>query len=830
MNTESNNPERETSIAGLYQTAGSAYDEFMGDGKLRRHWGFIGETLLRKGTTWAANLDASVGRLLKENAVTYLADGTRRPWQLDGLPFVLDPDEWQTLETGLIQRARLLNKIVADLYGPQDLLMGDLPPALAFANPDYLLPSCGYEAPEGVYLHLLAFDLGRSPDGQWRVLSNRTEAPSGLGFALENRMIMARCLPELFERSGISRLAYFFRSYSDNLQRLGALSTAGDGLAVILSGGPEDAIYSEHTFLGRYLGFPVVEGADLTVRDGRLYLKTLEGLKMINLVTRQIESADCDPLELRPQSMMGVPGLLRAASNKNVVIGNAIGSGVVENDAIMSFLPALCLSLLEEELALPSLATWWCGQPEEQAYVQHRIDALVLRQAFVRRPLLESSVLTYMATDVDEVGSAQLEQAINLTPYHYVGREPVALSTVPYWNEQGHWEAAPMMLRLYVAATENGYQVMPGGLARVSTPSGDISKDVWVRANESFLTNSPANLSVATRRSDRDLPSRTADDLFWLGRYLERSEGAVRLYRTLFRYIGGGGDADEQPVALDILTRLLGSMDYLSSQRARRAAVAGQQAVEQELWNILFGPESKDGLARVLANVYRTANHVRERLSRDAWRLFEALSEVPQLRWRVHSVADASRLLNDLIEKLSAVNGQIHENMTRGHGWRLLDLGRRLERSRFVVQVIGDLCTNEPQQPGALNLLLDACDSSITHRARYRANPTLNTVLDLLLVDNSNPRAVIHQVEIMQEHMSVMPMEHEEKGLSESGRILLTAHTDLALADVDKLVDVISKRGRRTHLARLLKRTEQAVDLLSQEITRTYFDHTSRHS
>ncbi len=830
MTQESNNPELETSCAGLYQSVSGVYDEFMANGKVRSHWGSIGETLMRKGTDWAANLDVSVRRLLEENAVTYLADGTRRPWQLDGLPFLLDPSEWQKLESGLIQRARLLNKIVADLYGPQTLLRGDLPPALAFANPDYLLPSCGYQAPEGVYLHLLAFDIGRSPDGQWRVLSNRTEAPSGLGFALENRMIMARCLPELFDRGGVSRLAHFFRSFSDNLQRLGALSEAGDGLAVILSGGPEDAIYSEHTFLGRYLGFPVVEGADLTVRDGRLYLKTLEGLKIINLVTRQIESADCDPLELRPRSMQGAPGLLRSASNRGVVIANAIGSGVVENDAIMSFLPGLCLSLLGEELALPSLATWWCGQSEELAYVQNHIDTLVLRKAFVRRPLLESSVLTYMATDVDAGDTAQLEQAVNLAPYHYVGREPVALSTVPYWNERGQWESAPMTLRLYVAATEHGYQVMPGGLARVSTPSGDISKDVWIRTNESFLTNSATNISVATRRSDRDLPSRTADDLFWLGRYLERSEGAVRLYRTLFRYIGGGGDASEQPVALDILTRLLGSMDYLSAQRARRAAAAGQQAVEQELWNILFGPESKDGLAKVLANVYRTADHVRERLSRDAWRLFERLSEVPQLRWRVHSIADVARLLDDLIEKLSAINGQIHENMTRGHGWRLLDLGRRLERSRFVLQVIGDLCTHEPQQLGALNLLLDACDSSITHRARYRANPTLNTVLDLLLVDNSNPRAVIHQIEVMQEHMSVMPMEQTDKGLSESGRILLTAHTDLALAEIDKLVNVISKRGLRTHLARLLKRTEQAVDLLSQVITRTYFDHTSRHS
>lgn len=812
-----------------YQPPAGAYDEFCADGTARTHWRFLDAVLNDPHSHWAENQDASIRRLLNESAVTYFADGNRRPWQLDGLPFILDPAEWPVLEAGLIQRARLLNQIVADLYGPTTLLRGTLPQSLAFANSNYLLPSVGYRAPESAFLNLLAFDLGRSPDGQWRVLANRTEAPSGLGYALENRVIMSRSVPDLFDRGNIARLAHFFRGYSAGMQQIGSRVGTGDGLSVILSAGPEQSTYFEQTFLGRYLGFPIVEGADIAVQRGRVYLKTLEGLKPINLIMRQIESTDTDPMELNSQSMLGSPGLLRAASDGSVMIANAIGSGVVENDAIMSFLPGLSELLLDEPLALPSLATWWCGQPDALEHVVENMQSLVIRNAFERKPLLATSVHGYLAADVNAESPGALAEHIREMPYAYVGREPIELSTVPCWHPDGHWEAAPMTLRMYVAATDDGYQVMPGGLVRVATSHGDVSKDVWLpRLRGDETTRLPATV-LPTRRSDRDLPSRTADHLFWLGRYLERTEGAVRLYRSLFRYIAGEGDISDQPVALDILTRLLSSMDYLSVHRARRAANAGRIAVEQELWHILFDPESEDGLASVLANVSRTAEHVRERFSRDAWRLFEGLREAPQLRWRVHTATDVVRLLDDLIEKLSAVNGQIQENMTRGYGWRLLESGRRLERSQFLIRVIRELCTREPQADGTLALLLDLCDSTLTHRSRYQSNPTLSTVLDLMLTDDSNPRGLIFQIQSLQRHLSTMPGQASEQGLGPAQRLLLAAHTDLSLADLDKLIGVLSKTGLRTHLNRLLKRIEGNLSELQAVLTETYFDPAIVH-
>ncbi len=812
-----------------YQPPGGVYDEFVSEGSVRPHWQFMDAVVNDPDSRWAETQDASIRRLLNESAVTYFADGSRRPWQLDGLPFILDPNEWPALEAGLIQRARLLNQIVADFYGPTSLLQDTLPQSLAFANSNYLLPSIGYQAPEDAYLSLLSFDLGRSPDGQWRVLANRTEAPSGLGYALENRMIMSRSVPDLFERGSIARLARFFRSYSAGMQQVARRVGTRDGLSVILSAGPEQSTYFEQTFLGRYLGFPIVEGADITVQRGQVYLKTLEGLKPINLIMRQIESADTDPMELDAQSMLGTPGLLRAASEGSVMIANAIGSGVVENDAIMSFLPGLSELLLGETLTLPSLATWWCGQADALEHVLHNMPSLVIRNAFERKPLLATSVHGYLAADVDTDSPAALAEQIRAMPYAYVGREPIALSTVPCWHPDGHWEAAPMTLRMYVAATDDGYQVMPGGLVRVATSQGDVSKDVWLpRLRGDKSTRLPATV-LPTRRSDRDLPSRTADHLFWLGRYLERTEGAVRLYRSLFRYIAGEGDVSDQPVALDILTRLLSSMDYLSVHRARRAASAGRIAVEQELWNILFDPESEDGLATVLANVSRTAEHIRERLSRDAWRLFESLRQAPQLRWRVHTAADVVHLLDDLIEKLSAVNGQVQENMTRGYGWRLLEAGRRLERSQFLVRVIRELCTREPQADGTLALLLDLCDSTLTHRSRYQSNPTLTTVLDLMLTDDSNPRGLIFQIASLQHHLSTMPRREVEQDLSPAQRLLLATHTDLSLADLEKLANVLSKTGLRTHLNRLLKRTEENLSELQAVLTETYFDPAIVH-
>ncbi len=580
----------------------------------------------------------------------------------------------------------------------------------------------------------------------------------------------------------------------------------------------------------------MVEGADLTVRDSRVFLKTLEGLERVDVIVRRIASDTCDPLELRSVAGLGVAGLLQAARSGNVVLANAVGSGVASSDALMSFMPGLSQRLLREDLELPSIATWWCGQASEREFVRGHAADLTLRHAFGPRSLLTAGAHELAKSDADLEAPDRLDGQMRLKPYDIVGVERIRPSTAPCLTSDGRLVPVPMIMRVYLAATGDGYRVLPGGLVKVSGQDlgedSHRSKDVWVLSEQEIEPETLIKpLRAATlKRSDRDLPSKTADDLFWLGRYFERADGGVRLYRNLFLRLAGEASLGNAPVAQNILTALLVSQGRLSPSRARRALAAGSRAVEHEIWHVLFDPDSPDSLAQVLGNVARTADHVRERLSADAWRIIERLTSVPNLRWRVHTVSDAVHVLNDLVEAQSAVNGLIHENMTRGYGWRLLDLGRRIERARFTVRVLRELTVRADRDlPGVLGLQLELADSLITYRSRYRAEPQIPAVLDLVLADESNPRSLAFQLNIMRSHLEVMPLEDLHGRLSRTQKLLISLHTEVILADVDKLATTISSGGTRTHLNRLLNRSERGVETLTELITQTYFSHSVGH-
>lgn len=821
-------------LAG-YRPPASGYDELLGpDGRPRRHW----QTLLRDFAAMGAQQRQSAGRaaegLLREHDVAYVAadSGNRRPWNLDVFPLLIAPADWQKLEAGLVQRARVLNAVVKDVYGEQSLLKsGVLPAPTVFANPHFI-PHChGYQAPEDVFLQVLAFDVARAADGTWWVLSQRTESPAGIGYTLENRIVTSRAIPDQFNANNLHRLAGFFRGFSDYFARLG-----DQHLSVVLTGGPDDQDYFEHALIGRYLGYPVVESADLTVRDNRVFLKTLEGLERVDVVLRRIASDTSDPLELRSLPGTGIAGLLQAARSGNVLMANAIGAGITSSEALLPFMPGLAEAVLHEELLLPSIACWWCGQSSERDYVLSRADELSLRHAFTSRTLLTAGSHEFGESDPDLRDPKVLAQRLALRPYDYVGMEHIQPSTAPCLTEDGTLRPVPMVMRLFLAATEDGYHLLPGGLAKVSGKDlggpGPVSKDIWVLSDVEIERDTLIKpLRAATlKRSDRDLPSKTADDLFWLGRYLERADGGVRLYRNLFLRLAGEAALGNVPVALGVLTALLVSQGRLSATRARRALAAGSRAVEHEIWNILFDPDSQDSLAQVLRNVARTADHVRERLSPDAWRVIERLTSVPNLRWRVHTVSDAVGVLNDLVEAQSAVNGLIHENMTRGYGWRLLDMGRRIERARFTIRVMRELMVRADRDyTGVLGLQLELADSLITYRSRYRAEPQVPAVLDLVLADESNPRSLAFQLSVMRSHMEVMPLEDHQGHLSRAQKILISSHAEVILADVDKLANTTSKRGNRTHLNRLLNRCEENIEDLTGLIGQTYFSHSVGH-
>jgi uncharacterized circularly permuted ATP-grasp superfamily protein/uncharacterized alpha-E superfamily protein len=821
-------------LAG-YRPLPGHYDELIGaDGQPREYWRELLADFAAMGPALRQSVDKSAASLLREHDVAYIAGngGSKRPWHLDIFPLLLQPDDWATLSSGLVQRARLLNAIVGDLYGPQQLLKTRrIPAPIVFGNPEFMPGASGGKARDGEFLHFLAFDLGRAQDGKWWVISQRTESPAGIGYALENRLVTSRSIPEQFNAYNLHRLAGFFRAFADHFARLG-----DQHRSVVLTGGPEQQDYFEHALIGRYLGYPVVESADLTVRDGRVFMKTLEGLERVDLIIRRIPSEHSDPLELRAPPGLGIAGLLHAARSGNVVLANAIGSGVGESVALHPFLESLSQELLGEPLALPGVPAWWCGDPDGRAHVIEHADELVLRHAFQPRHLLAAGAWEYARSDKDLRDRAALETVLEMRPQDVVGIERMKFSTVPYLTGDATLRPVPMVLRVYVAATDDGYQVMPGGLIKVSGQDlgtgVHASKDVWVLAHEKIEPDTLLRpLRAATlKRSDRDLASKTADDLFWLGRYLERADGSVRLFRSLFLHLAGEAAFGNVPVALDILTGLMVSLGQVAQRHSRRLLAAGYRGIEHEIWNVLFDPESPDSPANVLANVARTADQVRERLSPDAWRIIERLTSLPRLRFRGNSVSDAVHVLNELVDAQSAINGLVHENMTRGYGWRFLDMGRRIERARYIVRVMRELLLRvDRETPGVLGMQLELADSHITYRSRYKTGPQLPAVLDLVLADDSNPRSLVFQLAEMKEHMGVMPLEGLGGHLSEAQRTLIAIHTDVVLADVDKLAMVTSRKGSRTHLDRLLKRCEKGLARLTVLITETYFSHAIGH-
>jgi uncharacterized circularly permuted ATP-grasp superfamily protein/uncharacterized alpha-E superfamily protein len=834
----------EAKLLESYQPSSQAYDELTGgSGSVRARWHPVLESFAAIGNDARQAAHDKAQRLLEENDVTFAVQDDRdtsRPWRLDLFPLLIEPDDWAAIERGVVQRTLLLNRLLVDLYGPQRVLAERLlPPGLVFGNREFLRPCASIGVRDDMHLHFVAFDLARSADGSWWVVSDRTQAPSGAGYALENRVVTSQCLPELFAERNVRRLASFFRAFSE---RFLSLSGRDQPQAVFLSPGPSKQNYFEHAYLARYLGFSVVEGSDLTVRDDRVYLKTVEGLKPVDLIMRRIGSDLCDPLELRTDSLVGVPGLVQAARAGRVTIGNALGSGLVEGDSFLSFLPGLCRHFLDEELAMPSLATWWCGQERERRYVLDHLDELVVRRVHASRNLFPRGQESLFSPEMSAAERAAMIREIEHNGHEFVGQQPMSLSLAPTWSGANALRAAPVLLRVYVAATSKGYEVMPGGLTRVADGMdpgaslleiGDVSKDTWVLSDqpvEQFSLLAERRASQRLHRGGRDLTSRSADSLFWLGRYTERAEGAVRLLRSLVIRLRGEMGSTRMLVSPERVVAMLMAQKHLSTRRGRHVMQEGREAVERELWTILFDPECKDGLATVLGNVQRNAEAVRERLSFDTFRILRDLTEVSQA-WELspgRETDDALRLLNRLIQYLAAFNGMVAENMTHGYGWRFLDMGRRLERTRAMIQMVQQLAVRgEARAGGELDLLLELADSTMTYRGRYQAAPQLAAVLDLLLCDETNPRSAVYQIVTLEEHIAHLPSGGDEAILTPHRRLVTRLLSELKLADPLELGGGAVRFDTRIDLERLARRIERDVHELSDRIAERFFSHSS---
>jgi uncharacterized circularly permuted ATP-grasp superfamily protein/uncharacterized alpha-E superfamily protein len=738
----------------LYQIPlryGAVYDELSADGVTPRpHWAYLMESLREIGPEELGRRWAHAERRIRENGITYniYSDplGANRPWKIDIVPLLIPADEWRFIEAGIIQRAQLLSLILEDLYGAQHLLRnGDFPAPLLYANPAFLRPLVGVRVPAHSYLHMLAVDLARSPDGEWWVLSDRTQAPSGSGYALENRTIVSDVLPNTFRASNVLRLAPFFRAQRE---ALASLATCSNPRIVLLTPGPLNETYFEHSYIARYLGFTLVVGADLTVRDRHVYLKTVDGLEKVDVILRRVDDSFCDPLELRSDSRVGVPGLVDAIVAGNVSVANALGSGLIETAAIMPFLPGLSRQLLGEKLKLPSVATWWCGQPYALDWVLNHLDSVVVKPAFPSR-------------GHEPVFGAELEQAekdefadqLRARPHEYVAQERVALSNAPVWDN-GHLHSRGVVLRAYVLNTGNGWTAIPGGLVRVAESEGSVvsmqrgghSKDAWVLWDgpvDTFSMLHPRNEPVELRRDSPAVPSSVADNVFWLGRYVERAENTARIVRSMIPRVRRA-DAPE----LGCLIRLHSCLESRHGKLTRAARRhPASLALERELISLITDVKRADSLASTLQEVYRVGGSVRARLSADMTFLIGQLRDSIQTD-RTTQFLEYPAVLTACLELLSAFSGMERENINRGLGWLFLSLGRRLERAIYLTRQLREI-TSPPLAERDWPLLerfLEIADSSMTYRTRYYTTLQPLAVLDVLMADETNPRSLDFQL------------------------------------------------------------------------------------
>ena len=649
--------------------------------------------------------------------------GAARDWPFSPVPVILPEPEWRSIEAGLIQRAEVMEAVAADLYGANRLISeGHLPASLIAQNPEWLRPMVGVTPRSGHFLHFLAFEIGRGPDGGWWVLSDRTDAPSGAGFALENRVAASRVFPELYRNATVLRLAGFFRAFRDALEKMRIEPSSRVG---ILTPGPLTDTYYEQAYIARYLGLTLLEGGDLTVQDGRLQVRTVQGLVPVDVLWRRMDSVWTDPLELREDSQLGTPGLMSVVRQGRVTMVNALGVGVLETQALMAFLPKISRALTGKPLLMPNVATWWCGGKAELAHVLAHADRMMIGPALATRLPFESGAVHAIgghmrgAADDPDLHDWLTDNAGDL-----VGKELVTLSTTPVY-EAGALVPRPMTLRVFLARTSDGWQVMPGGFARIgsstdttaiSMRNGGSVADVWIVSDMPVapVTMLAAQSAPFERAQPGPLPSRAADNLFWLGRYVERTEGLLRLVRA---YNSRLVEAASEP--------LLGNIRLLLKS-----------------YHVDATQSFPVGLSETLDAAVYSASQIRDRFSVDGWAALKDMEKsMARIAKTTQTGSDAALVMSVMLRKIAGFSGLVHENMYRAAGWQFLTIGRSLERAAMMTDLLAAIAS--PKAPdGGLDLAIEVGDSIMIHRQRYAVSTSRENVLDLLVLDPSNPRSV----------------------------------------------------------------------------------------
>ena len=753
----------------------SHFDELWGKGNaLNPHWlTFFSQLDKTIGVNDFSERMSELNRQIKENGITYnvYADknGPQRPWSIDLLPLIISSEEWTTIETGVQQRAKLLEEIAKDIYGSQKLVQsGLIPPALVQGHPGFMRSMHGVTPLGNKHLHIIAFDLARAPDGSWSVISQRTQAPSGLGYLLENRNLISKQFPKAFEKMHIEPVANVYRELVASMKRL---SKAGDNAhIVLLTPGPYNETYFEHAYLARFLGLTLVEGGDLTVRDQKVFLKTVHGLEPVDGILKRLDDEFLDPLELRSDSTLGVPGLLEAIRANNVLLANSPGSAFLESPGLMGFLPAISEFLLNEKLQLPAMDTWWCGENAALHAAIPNLKNSALKPTYPK----STGHIYFDATLGSGLSENQLNEwigKITRQPEEYTVQTHIPLAKLPTWQiNSNNDELSVIKSRSYVLRVfalshgMNSWNILPGGLARIasndngiaSMQRGGSSADVWVQSkDQSTLFDHATNndIRVIPVHRKRLITSRAAENLFWFGRYTERSENSLRLAKLNLESINNEYKPSKKFwLWLEDLSTKYGlipkDVPIFSENGEIRHSI-----YERTLIKSLNNDEHTTSLGFNLRALRQSASTVRERLSQEQWSTINKCLENFDLDYskatqhQDYSSVLAIEGLTKASTLLAAITGAQTDRMTRDDGWQLLSIGRHIERLGFLTAVLdsalkADLLSPSLSDGSTFSALLSIFDSTITFHAQYQQNRHISSLLELLVLDDENPRSL----------------------------------------------------------------------------------------
>lgn len=778
-------------------------------------------------------------RLLRENGVTYTVYDDKAQlnhlWKLDPIPLLISAAEWGVIEQGVKQRAELLGLILNDLYGQQNLLkQGILPAELVYAHQGFLIPCIG-SLQQSASLTLYAANLARGCNGNIWVLNDHTQAPSGIGYTMENRNVTGRVMADLFQASHVQRLTPFFNKLQQSLAQT-APHNKSEPHIVVMTPGPLNETYFEHAYLASNLGFTLAQGDDLTVRDSKVWLRTLEGLQSVDVLLRRVDDDYCDPLELRNSSKLGVAGLLQAVRSGNVSIANPLGSSILENQGLLAFLPALCRYFLDQDLLLPSVASWWCGHRKECDFVISNLSKLVIKS--INRGGPDRAIF---GDQLSSQQRADLIKKIKAKPYLFVGQEQITFSTAPSLIN-GQIEERNSILRSFAVASDDGYSVMPGGLTRVAmnknqitvtNQQGAVNKDTWVLDGEEYNSIKLPGFSqqIIVPAISEPLTSRAADNLFWVGRHFERILGSTRLIRTILlkqTNLLNGLDRNNHQQCMQVLLCALTHLTVSYPGFIKKKPLQGAEQTN-EILSIFQDQQRNGSLAHNIQAFFQAANNIRDLWSQETWRCIDSIKYYweDQVVAMSHPHSQLDQYLSELNTRLAAFSGLTSESMSRESGWILLQLGRKLERSVSIISLIrATLVQKQPKE--LLHPLLEAIllttDSFSIYQRRYRSATRLPMVLDLLLKDKSHPSSLLFQLQHLKQYIAVLPRQDKKNQLRREEGLILKANTELQLCDS---VALLSDNGMGVHddLEKLLATTTEQLTDIADSITQRYFNH-----